>query len=54
MSFSDDQMDQMAQALYEDAVNCADTNRAINGLEYHHVKAQLDKHPGLVDELSFR
>lgn len=56
MIFSDEQLDQLALALYEDAADSIDSNvyRADNGLEYEHLKAQLDKHPGLVDELSFR
>lgn len=54
MSFSDEQMDQLAQALFEDALNSVNTNSSIKGLEYQHIQAQLDKHPGLVDELSFR
>lgn len=56
MNFSEEQLDQLALALYEDAVDSVDSmsHSACNGLEYGHLKAQLDKHPGLVDELSFR
>ncbi len=56
MIFSDEQLDQLALALYEDAADSIDSDvfSADNGLEYEHLKAQLDKHPGLVDELSFR
>jgi hypothetical protein len=55
MNFSDEQLDQLALALYEDAVNSVDGNiSALNGLEFEHLKAQLEKHPGLIDELSFR
>ena len=56
MVFSDEQLDQLALALYEDAADSieGDAHSADNGLEYGHLKAQLDKHPGLVDELSFR
>lgn len=56
MTFSEEQLDQLALALYEDAVDSVDSNTpsASNGLEFEHLKAQLDKHPGLIDELSFR
>lgn len=56
MNFSDEQLDQLALALYEDAVNSVDDGNisAVNGLEFEHLKAQLEKHPGLIDELSFR
>lgn len=61
MNFSDEQLDQLALALYEDAANSLvvdsvdDGNiSAVNGLEFEHLKAQLEKHPGLIDELSFR
>ena len=60
MVYSDEQLDQLALALYEDAADSfidgrdACINNADNGLEYEHIKAQLDKHPGLIDELSFR
>ncbi|XP_046642950.1 NADPH oxidase 5-like isoform X1 [Daphnia pulicaria] len=55
MNFSDEQLDQLALALYEDAVNSVDDGNisAVNGLEFEHLKAQLEKHPGLIDELSF-
>lgn len=55
MTFSEEQLDQLALALYEDAVDSVDSNTpsASNGLEFEHLKAQLDKHPGLIDELSF-
>jgi hypothetical protein len=56
MNFSDEQLDQLALALYEDAVDSVDDGNisAVNGLEFEHLKAQLEKHPGLIDELSFR
>jgi hypothetical protein len=56
MNFSDEQLDQLTLALYEDAVDSvADSNiSAANGLEFEHLKAQLEKHLGLIDELSFR
>jgi hypothetical protein len=55
MNFSDEQLDQLTLALYEDAVDSVDGNvSAANGLEFEHLKAQLEKHPGLIDELSFR
>ena len=56
MNFSEEQLDQLALALYEDALESVDSElvSAKNGLEFKHLKAQLDKHPGLIDELSFR
>ncbi|XP_057371298.1 NADPH oxidase 5-like [Daphnia carinata] len=55
MNFSEEQLDQLALALYEDAVDSVNSNTpsASNGLEFEHLKAQLEKHPGLIDELSF-
>ena len=57
MKFSDEQLDQLTWALYEDAMDCRDGDSKAApgaGLEYEHLLAQMAKHPGLLDNLSIR
>ena len=57
MKFSDEQLDQLTLALYEDAMDSADsqqTGNQVDGLEYEQLRAQMAKQPGLLDNLSIR
>lgn len=56
MKFSEAQVEQLAVALYEDAHDCSEEldNRPDNGLTYTELKAQMAKHPGLLENLSIR
>ena len=63
MKFSEEQLDQLAIALYEDAANCDvdedeedvdDGNRAEIGISFEKLKAQMVKQPGLLKNLSTR
>ena len=49
LQFSDDQLDELANALIEDA---DDTNSG--SLTFEELQKALSKHPGLVENLSFR
>lgn len=56
MKFSEHQLDQLTTALYDDARasgNDSDRTSAI-GLSYEELKAQMTKHPGLLENLSIR
>ncbi|KAI9564083.1 hypothetical protein GHT06_007821 [Daphnia sinensis] len=54
MKFSETQVEQLAVALYEDAQDCSEEldQRPDNGLTYTELKAQMAKHPGLLENLS--
>lgn len=54
LKFSDEQLDQLTLALYEDAAEVEDNNarRSTNGITYGQLRAQMIKHPGLLDNLS--
>jgi len=59
MKFSDEQLDQLTIALYEDADNNyvdedEDENRADLGISFEKLKAQMFKQPGLLENLSIR
>nr|CAH0104033.1 unnamed protein product [Daphnia galeata] len=59
MKFSEKQLEELAEALYEDARGSSDStshpNSLIeNGLTYEDLKAQMSKHPGLLENLSIR
>ena len=58
MKFSDDQLDELTLALYEDAAASADPQHLQNsnavGLDYEQLRAQMAKQPGLLDNLSIR
>ena len=61
MKFSDEQLDQLTIALYEDAENCDDVgeeeedeNRVELGISFEKLKAQMLKQPGLLENLSIR
>jgi len=61
MKFSDEQLDQLTIALYEDADNCEldedvieDENRVELGISFEKMKAQMAKQPGLLKNLSTR
>jgi len=55
-TFSDAQLDQLAMNMYQDAVidETADSNVicVYEGLGYEQLKAQMMRHPGLLDNLS--
>ncbi|EFX75389.1 hypothetical protein DAPPUDRAFT_323294 [Daphnia pulex] len=54
MKFSEKQVEELAEALYDDARDRSDTSRhsTRNGLTYDELKAQMSKHPGLLENLS--
>ena len=53
MKFSEEQLDQLTEALYEDAA--ADgTDQQDMGIGFDELKAQMAKQPGLLDNLSIR
>lgn len=56
MKFSEKQVEQLAVALYEDAQDSSEEidYRQDNGLTYNELKAQMAKHPGLLENLSIR
>ncbi len=56
MKFSEKQVEELAEALYDDARDSSDTSRhsTRNGLTYDELKAQMSKHPGLLENLSIR
>jgi|688.fasta_scaffold432079_2 hypothetical protein len=59
MKFSEKQLEELAEALYEDARGSSDStshpNSLVeNGLTYEDLKAQMSKHPGLLENLSIR
>lgn len=56
MKFSEKQVEELAEALYDDARDRSDTSRhsTRNGLTYDELKAQMSKHPGLLENLSIR
>jgi len=57
--FTRDQIDQLTQTLYDDAVKngvpeqitCTDSDE---GIRFEQLKAQMVKHPGLLENLSIR
>ena len=60
LSFTDDQLNQLTQGLYEDAIYNSNpisddpTNIAEEGIRFDQLKAQMEKHPGLLENLSIR
>jgi hypothetical protein len=56
MKFSEKQLEELAEALYDDARDSSDSTNhpAKNGLTYKELKAQMSKHPGLLQNLSIR
>jgi len=59
MKFSNEQLDQLASALFEDAENCdvdgeESCNHHESGIGFEKLKAQMAKQPGLLDNLSTR
>ncbi len=58
MKFSNEQLDQLASALYEDAEKCdvegEDYCYQESGIGFEKLKAQMAKQPGLLDNLSTR
>ena len=53
MKFSDEQMDQLTLALYEDAKQRED-DEPDDGIGFEELKAQMAKQPGLLENLSTR
>ncbi len=53
MKFSDEQMDQLTLALYEDAKQRED-DELDDGIGFEELKAQMAKQPGLLENLSTR
>ncbi len=58
MKFSNEQLDQLASALFEDAENCdidgEECHHQESGIGFEKLKAQMAKQPGLLDNLSTR
>ena len=60
LKFTDDQLDQLTQALYDDAVNNNNSDKdnisihAGGGIRFEQLNAQMAKHPGLLENLSIR
>lgn len=56
MQFTDEQLDQLTSALFDDAVisNGGIPDSNVQGIQYEQLKAQLIKHPGLLDNLCKR
>jgi len=57
MKFSEKQIEELAEALYDDARDCSSETPRLstrNGLTYNELKAQMSKHPGLLENLSIR
>jgi hypothetical protein len=61
MKFSDEQLDQLTHSLFDDAVNSGgewpnafQDYRREAGITYEQLKAQMMKHPGLLDKLSIK
>ena len=53
MQFNEEQLDQLTQVLYDDALN-NDKESVQDGIRYEQLKAQMMKHPGLLENLSIR
>ena len=57
LKFTNDQLDQLTQALYDDAVinNNSDKDRtsmnADEGIQFEQLNAQMAKHPGLLGNI---
>ena len=49
LSFSDDRLDELTTALFEDA----DTDKS-GAISFEELQAELDKHPGVVENLTIR
>ena len=54
MTFTDEQLDQLTGALFDDAISSTGASEDVEGIRYEHLKAQLIKHPGLLENLSKR
>lgn len=54
MQFSEQELNQLAETLYEDAKGQQQSEVVENGIDYEQLKAQLSKHPGLLENLSIR
>jgi len=51
LTFSDEQLNQLAIALYQDAANQSDVDK---GIGYEQLLAQIERHSGLLENLSIR
>lgn len=49
LKFSEDKLDELTRALFEDA----DTDRS-GTISFEELQAELDKHPGVVENLTIR
>ena len=60
LKFTNNQLDQLTEVLYEDAVNNNNSDKdktSINtdgGIRFEQLNAQMAKHPGLLENLSIR
>ena len=55
LKFTDDQLNQLTQVLYDDAVsNGSSFINANEGIRFDQLKTQMEKHPGLLENLSIR
>ena len=55
MQFTDVQLDQLTQVLYDDALDSSNQrNSHADGIRYEQLKAQMLKMPGLLENLSVR
>ena len=59
LQFTDEQLDELTQALYDDAIKCVNPNELASvdideGIRFEQLKAQMVKHPGLLENLSIR
>ena len=61
MKFSDGQLEQLTNALYDDAVNSGDNwstafqdYRRQTGISFEKFKDQMMKHPSLIEKLSIK
>ena len=56
MKFTNEQLDQLTSALFEDAIISKGgiPDGKVEGIQYEQLKAQLIKHPGLLDNLCKR
>ena len=53
MQFNEKQLDLLTKVLYEDALNTEEES-VQDGIRYEQLKAQMMKHPGLLENLSIR
>ena len=54
MKFSEEQLDQLTVALYDDARNESASEIERSGVSYEELREQILRHPGLLENISVR